>query len=99
MFEESSIDQYLVLPISLQILVENALKHNVFSDEKPLLINVFMREDALVVENEYRPKKKAASSKVGLANLLERSKLLIGKAVNWTVKGGVFSVELPMIRI
>jgi sensor histidine kinase YesM len=99
MFEESSSDQYLVLPISLQILVENALKHNVFSDEKPLLINVFMREDALVVENEYRPKKKADSSKVGLANLLERSKLLIGKAVHWTVKGGVFSVELPMIRI
>jgi sensor histidine kinase YesM len=98
-FDEEKIGQYLILPISLQILVENALKHNVFSDGNPLVVTVHIKKDAIVVENDYRPKKIVTSSKVGLANLLERSKLLVGKPVKWEVNDKIFSVEVPMIRI
>src|SRR5882724_8963962 len=62
--------QYLIPPISLQLLAENAIKHNEFSDEVPLAITVALKNDALIIHNDKRKKQlRKESSKIGLHNL------------------------------
>ena len=59
--DEEALDQYLIPPISLQILAENAIKHNEFSEATPLLIEIEMKNDELVVHNQVQQKNIAKS--------------------------------------
>ena len=95
----SSGDDYLLLPISLQILVENAMKHNEFSDTHPLIVRVTMNGGAISVSNELRPKQhRKPSSQVGLTNLNERYKLVTEKEITKTEEHGHFEVRLPLLK-
>jgi len=92
---------YYVMPISIQLLIENAVKHNVISNKYPLTIKIYTTEqDILVVENKIRPKAYAVpSSKIGLANLCERYKLLFQKEVVIVSSANeIFRVEIPLIK-
>jgi len=92
---------YYVMPISIQLLIENAVKHNVISNKYPLTIKIYTTEqDILVVENKIRPKAYAVpSSKIGLANLCERYKLLFQKEVVIISSANeIFRVEIPLIK-
>ncbi|HET7899516.1 MAG TPA: hypothetical protein VFL47_17635, partial [Flavisolibacter sp.] len=71
---------HLVPPISLQVLAENAVKHNQFSAEEPLVLSVTLQDEAIVVHNNQRQKNVSrTSSKIGLNNLNERYKLTTEK--------------------
>jgi sensor histidine kinase YesM len=91
---------YLVPPISLQILLENAIKHNEFSDAKPLMITVEMKEETLMIQNETRKKTlRKPGSKIGLQNLAERYKLITGKEISILDEHNIFIVLLPLLKI
>jgi LytS/YehU family sensor histidine kinase len=91
---------YSIIPISVQHLIENAVKHNVVSAKHPLVVRIYTTErDSLVVENDIRTKAFApVSSGIGLANLCERYKLMFHKEVIISNTDNVFRVEIPIIK-
>ena len=90
---------YLVLPLSVQGLVENAIKHNVISSKQPLRVSIATTEEALLeVSNPIQPKIMEESvNGIGLANLLERYRLKWNVDVGIMDDGKVFEVTLPLI--
>ena len=89
----------MIPPCSLQILIENAIKHNEFSNEKPLLITIEMNGKYLKVINNMRPKPyKINSLNIGLKNLSSRYKLLCNKDIVIESSKEIFTVKLPMIK-
>jgi len=95
-------DAYLnkmVVPMSLQLLLENAIKHNVISKAKPLLINVEVMDNHLVINNKIQPKStQLPSTKVGLKNIEKRYELISGKAIQLSNNGEQFEVSLPLLK-
>ena len=91
---------YYVIPSGLQILVENAIKHNIASAKIPLTISISTKEDKIVVENklQLREQSTSASTGVGLDNLMEQYRLVFGKDIDIISKDGQFSVSLPLIK-
>lgn len=90
-----------VPPLSLQMLVENAIKHNEVSKEMPLTIDLKMEEgEYIVVSNNLQKKniiKKEESAKVGLSNIKARYEFLTNKPVLIEDSNGSFSVSLPVL--
>jgi sensor histidine kinase YesM len=97
---EDAAAQYLVLPISLQLLLENAIKHNEFSEDQPLLVHIAMENDTLRVYNKVKKKiVRKPTSRIGLQNLKERYKLTTGREVIIEEGENEFIVYLPVLRI
>ena len=97
--DSSLFEQFLIPPISLQILMENAIKHNEFSDEAPLIVTVTMQNDELIISNDIRPKTlRKPSSKIGLQNLGERYKLITTKPLTVGKNTNSFVVHLPLLK-
>lgn len=94
------LDQYLVPPISLQILAENAIKHNEFSDATPLTLVIDLKNEELVVHNRVIKKVlRKPSSGIGLHNLKERYKLTTNKEIGIREGENDFTVKLPVLKI
>jgi len=91
---------YLVVSLGLQTLVENAIKHNIISKQKPLLITIQTTNDGmLVISNNYQPKDMSQPcSGIGLKNLYEMYLLKWGKGILIENTETDFSVSLPLIR-
>ena len=86
-----------VLPVSLQLLVENALKHNAISHEKPLKIRIFLKNDYIVVSNPIQRKSILESStQIGLSNLKDRTKIVFGSELEISNENNSFAVQLPI---
>lgn len=89
-----------IVPLSLQLLVENALKHNEVSEEKPFEINIFAEEEYIVVQNPLQPKMLDVPSKgIGLKNLIARYKFLTDKEVLVLSDETDFIVKLPKLHV
>ena len=90
---------YLVMPVTLQLLIENAIKHNVVNSKYPLIIRIETTENETIkVSNIIQPKNDVeAGEGIGLANLVERYYLLFGMSVVIT-KDSIFAVEIPLIN-
>lgn len=89
---------HTVAPLSIQLLVENALKHNVITRENPLTIQLEISENYLWVKNEIKPKVHLESTtKIGLTNILERYKLLTLSPVQIINDHSRFEVGIPLI--
>jgi len=89
----------MVLPCALQILVENAVKHNEFTDQKPLTINITMNGQYLKVSNNTQRKPYLLNSTgIGLKNLRSRYKLICNKDIVIENSAERFTVKLPLIR-
>ena len=93
-------DKFKIVPISLQILIENALKHNLASEEKPLMINI--KSDGMYVSVSNNIQRKSTvkdSSGLGLPNLKERVRLISRKEVIINQENNTFIVKLPIVTI
>ena len=88
-----------VIPLSLQALVENAIKHNEISKANPLNIVIAITDDhELIVENNIQTKNVLGeNSKTGLKNLAGRYEFLTGKKMIITKNENYFRVSLPLI--
>lgn len=91
----------LYLPsLSLQLLIENAIKHNVCSAERPLYISITTTDSpALMVENNFQPKRsRMGRPGMGLKNIIERYKLLVDKSVDVANDNEKFTVTIPLLK-
>lgn len=96
--EKASNPESKVIPLSLQLLLENAVKHNMVTSKNPLHIKIYELEGSLVVENNLQPKQVLKkSSGVGLSNIKQRYQLLTHKEVIINQKAKCFIVTLPML--
>ena len=94
---ESASHKFIV-PMSLQLLLENAIKHNVISKSKPLEIKVTVRDNSLVVSNKIAAKStQLPSTKVGLANIKKRYALVSHETVAIENDEDHFTVSLPLL--
>lgn len=93
-------DEYVydILPVSLQLLVENAIKHNMATIDKPLKINIYLKDGYIIVDNEIQKMAtKIDSTKIGLKNLGERVRIITGQEIIVTESEAEFSVKVPLI--
>ena len=90
---------YYMPPLTLQLLVENALKHNVVSMEQPLYLRIYTDAAGLMtVENSYQPRlSREESNGKGLQNIRDRYKLLAGKQISVSQNESAFIVVIPLL--
>jgi len=87
-----------ILPMSLQLLVENAIKYNVVSLSRPLKIYISANESEITVANPLQPKLSTAKGAgIGLINISMRYQLLAKKSVTYGVTDGEYKVTLPLL--
>jgi len=87
-----------ILPFALQLLVENAVKHNIISYTEPLVIDIYHQDGSLVVENDLRPRVNLTGGySTGLHNLAKRYRLTAGKEVRITRETLKFKVQIPFL--
>jgi len=92
--------KFKIVPVSLQILVENALKHNSRSEKMPLKIRIERSNDYIVISNNIQRKNILEnSSKTGLLNLRERVRLIINKDLIIEDDNNLFIVKIPVIKL
>ncbi len=91
-------DQYRIAPLSLQLLVENAVKHNRMSVSEPLHIRIHCQEETLIVENPWLPRDQPESSTgLGLQNIVDRYALLTNRPVWYGHEAQSFVVKIPLL--
>lgn len=89
-----------IIPLSLQMLLENAIKHNIVSKRKPLLVEIMADEDRLIVRNNLQRKEnQPVSTQTGLENIRRRYKLLTGREIEIREDESFFTVTLPLIEL
>jgi sensor histidine kinase YesM len=94
-----SAENFLIPPISMQTLVENAIKHTEFSESMPLTIGVSISSDYVIVSNlMHRLNDPQPGSKIGLRNLDNRYKLITKRNIIIENNFESFTVKLPIIR-
>ncbi len=85
-------------PMSVQLLIENAVKHNEISNRHPLTIRIKAEGDRLEVSNLLQPKLTvSAGMGIGLVNLAKRYKLLFKEDIGIKEENHIFSVIIPLI--
>ena len=95
---ESSLDA-MIIPMGLQLLLENAIKHNVISKAKPLEININIKDDYIVVDNPIQKKStQLRSTKIGIKNIEKRYGLISSKSIKILNDGNQFCVSLPLLK-
>ncbi len=91
-------NQYRIAPLSLQLVVENAVKHNRMSISDRLQVRIYTDEEFLIIENPLQPRDQPEpSTGVGLANITNRYSLLTERPVWYGEQDGLFVVKIPLL--
>jgi LytS/YehU family sensor histidine kinase len=91
-------EDFKIIPVSLQLLVENALKHNSISRDKPLMVKIYNNDNYIIVSNTIQRKNIIENStQMGLSNLKERVLLIMGRELTVNEDTDQFVVKLPII--
>ncbi len=92
---------FFLPPLSLQLLLENAIKHNVASQENPLFIQILQKGNELWIGNSFQPKssQNEPSVGVGLNNIRLRYQLLSDRQIQVSQNENEFLVRLPLLEV
>lgn len=93
-----SVMDRLIPPFCIQMLLENAIKHNMISDEHPLIIKLFIEEDYFVVENTLQPRSQTESTGVGIRNITERFRIIHDKVPLFYITEHTYVAKIPLIN-
>lgn len=85
-------------PMALQLLVENAIQHNIITNSSPLTINIYAENGLICVKNYLQKKAGNESMGIGLPNLLKRYQFIANKDIFINESEGSFIVKLPIIK-
>ncbi len=98
-FDDIITENYMLPPLSVQILIENAIKHNHFTEKVPLEIKVSAVPDKVTITNNRNVKQfEIQSPQIGLKNLAERYMLITGKNIIVDEGKNNFTVVLPLLK-
>ena len=87
-----------VVPLSLQLLLENAVKHNIISEQKPLHIKIYIEKDALVIQNNFQKKAVLQEGQgVGIQNIVSRYDIITDRKVTIEQNETNYTVKLPIL--
>ena len=87
-----------VVPLSLQLLLENTVKHNVVSEQRPLHIRIYVEGDYLAVQNDYQKKEVLQERQgVGLQNIINRYGIITKRKVLIAQNEKTFTVKIPIL--
>lgn len=87
-----------VVPLSLQLLLENAVKHNVISAQRPLQIRIYIENGFLVIQNDYQKKEVLLDRQgVGLQNIISRYAIITKRKVIIEQNEKTFTVKIPIL--
>ncbi len=87
-----------VVPLSLQLLLENTVKHNIVSDQKPLRIVIYIENNYLVIQNDFQKKEVLQERKgLGLQNIVNRYDIITDRKVIIEQNEKTFSVRIPIL--
>jgi len=96
---EEALKEWLLPPMTLQLLMENAVKHNIVDPDTPLMVQLYTQDEKLVVSNNLQKKNKSVvSNKVGLSNIISKYELLNYPEVEIKETENEFIVVLPLIK-
>jgi len=89
----------LVPPLSLQLVLENAIKHNIIDSTKPLQIDISSEKEWLIIKNNIQPKiSTGASTGLGQKNIVKRYTMICNKVPEFLVRTNHYIVKLPLIK-
>lgn len=98
--EKSERSNYLIPPISIFMALENVVKHNEISSRHPMTVSIIKEKNWLNISNEIRKKKTLQhSSQIGLKNLEERFKIIVGEGIKTSDERNIFCIQLPMLEL
>jgi hypothetical protein len=87
-----------VVPLSLQLLLENAVKHNIISEQKPLHIKIYIEKDDLVIQNNFQKKSVLQDGQgVGIQNIISRYYIITDRKVTIEQNEYTYTVKLPIL--
>ncbi|WP_148639354.1 sensor histidine kinase [Aquimarina longa] len=97
--EESKL-KLLVPPMTLELLLENAIKHNIVESNKPLKIKIISEDNSIKVINNFQPKNTNYDKSLGIGqkNLINQYKILHTESPSFTVINGYFIAHIPLIK-
>ena len=88
-----------ILALSLQEIIDNIFKHNILDEENPIEIKIFIENDFLKISNSLNSQDEVSSTKKGLKNISERTKILLNKEIYITKNETSFEVMVPIIKL
>jgi two-component system LytT family sensor kinase len=95
---ENVLNTYRIAPLTLQLLVENVVKHNRMSIREPLRVNIYCENEFLVVENPLQDRDQPEpSTGVGLPNIISRYAMLTDRAIQYGPHNDSFVVKIPLL--
>lgn len=96
----TDVERFHIAPATLQMLIENAIKHNVVSGKTPLKISISASNGSITVSNNLQEKEiKEPSAHVGLKNIRKRYEFLSSKPVEITKTEEEFIVKIPLVKV
>ncbi len=89
----------LIVPLALQLLIENAVKHNEISSQNKLTITIKKDAEKIVISNPIQLKNNPENSKkIGLKNLEQQYQYFTDMPVKWSGNNGLFKIEIPVLK-